>query len=305
MVIQSHNVAARDGLQLHLWEQLAFGADEAVLYVHGSSVCARALFAPPVPDDGSYSWLAGTTQAGREAFALDIRGYGMSELPDAMTEPPERNDPPVRADQAADDIEDAYRYIRNRYESVHLVGVAWGAVSCGRFVARCSADIASLTLCAPIYSPPYDVDAGLSELGVDSDYNAYYYQYRDGLAERLGTAENGVNRALFETVWRTQLESNQGVSNREEAFIAPSGALCDYVSCCAGDGPFDATAIRVPTLVIRGTADRLCRREDALGLYTDLACNSTYTELAGSHFLMHGKQRHDLFDTVNAFHDRA
>lgn len=311
MAIQSHNVTARDGLQLHLWEQLAFSADEAVLYVHGSSVCARALFAPPVPNDGSYSWLAGTTRSGREAFALDIRGYGQSELPEAMTEPPERNDPPVRADQAADDIEDAYRYIRNRYESIHLVGVAWGAVGCGRLVTRCSVDIDSLTLCAPVYRPPYDVEDGLSEMGIDPDFDAYYYQDRDALTERLSALDGDVNRVLFETMWKTQIESNQGVPNHgdersSEVFIAPSGALCDYVSCCEDGAPFDAAAIRVPTLVIRGTADRFSRREDALRLYDELGGDTTYIEFAGgNHFLMHGRRRHDLFETVNAFHDRV
>lgn len=308
MPVRSHDVTARDGLSLNLLEhprednEPAANREEAVLFVHGSITCARALFDPPV-SDGSYSWLAAPNERGRTSFALDVRGYGGSDLPPELHAPPEENGPPVRADRAADDLADAFAVVSERFSTVHLVGVSWGTNVCGRFVARDRPNVTSLTQCAPIYHTPYDVEEGLNALGLDSDLDAYYYQDRDTVEARQG---DNANADLFEAIWRTQIESNQGID--DETYIAQTGALADYADCCADDPPYDATNVELPTLVIRGTDDAISWREDALSLYDELGVpdnQSEYVELAGAdHYAMHGECRHALYDAVNAFHDR-
>ena len=302
MALEAHDVTARNGLSLNLWERSPAGdADEAVLFVHGSITCARALFAPPVAGDDSYSWLAAPGERDRTAFALDIRGYGDSDRPPEMNEPPEENDPPVRADLAANDTADALGFVHNRFDTVHLVGVSWGTNVCGRLIERDDPDVASLVQCAPVYRTPYDVEDGLAALGLDSDLDAYYYQDRETVESRQGEDAD----ALFEAIWRTQVESNQGVD--ENRYMAQTGALADFADCCADDPPYDAANIDVPTLVIRGSADAISRRADATALYDELADDAAeYAELAGAdHYAMHGERRHALYDAVNAFHDRA
>lgn len=310
MSLRSHDVTARDGLSLNLWERSPDGdesaddRDEAVLFVHGSITCARALFDPPLDDDDSYSWLAATVADGRTAFALDVRGYGDSDLPAEMHEPPEANDPPVRTDRAADDIADAFAVISERFSTIHLVGVSWGTNTCGRFVARDRPDVASLVQCAPIYRTPYDVEEGLDALGLDPDLDAYYYQNRETVDSRQG---DDANDELFEAIWQTQVQSNQGIDS--ETYIAQTGALADYADCCADNPPYDAASIDVPTFVVRGTKDAISWRGDALALYDELGVSdegSEYAELAGAdHYAMHGARRDALYATTNAFHDRV
>jgi pimeloyl-ACP methyl ester carboxylesterase len=119
MELRAHEIEARDGVSLNVWERSPAGADEAVLFVHGSITNARALFATPVQGDDSYSWLHAASDRGRAAFAVDVRGYGDSDLPPAMKNPPSEHGPPVRADQAADDVGDALAFVRERHETVH------------------------------------------------------------------------------------------------------------------------------------------------------------------------------------------
>lgn len=306
MSLRTHDVTARDGLSLNLWERPASGVEtagdhEAVLYVHGSITCSRALFAPPVADDESYSWLAATGNRGRTAFALDVRGYGDSDRPPEMREPPAENGPPVQADLAANDLADAFEFVRERFDTVHLVGVSWGTNICGRFAERDNPSIASLVQCAPVYRTPYEMEEGLAALGLEPDLDAYYYQDRETVESRQG---DDANPDLFEAIWRTQVESNQGVD--EDSYIAQTGALADFADCCADDPPYDAANITVPTLVVRGSADAISWREDAAALYDELGDETAeYVELAGAdHYVMHGTRRRALYSLVNGFHDR-
>lgn len=301
----AHDLTADDGTRLRAWERTSSGATEAVLFLHGAITSSRALFAPPVPDDASFSWLHAAAEAGRAAFTVDIRGYGESERPPEMNEPPEANDPPVRSTDALHDVQAAFEFVADRYDAVHLVGVSWGTMNAGTFLTETRVEIASLTQCAPVYSPPYDFEPAMSAFGVDPDLGAWYSQERDVVLARQGGGEPS---PLFEAVWRTQVESNQGVEG-SDAYVAQTGALADVQQACAGDPVYDATAISAPTLVVRGSEDVISRREDALTLYDDLGSDADrkeYAEVGGAdHYAMHGHRRRALYDAVAAFQDRA
>lgn len=294
-------VTADDGTTLRLWE-LDPGANEAVCFVHGSITSSRALFAPPVGRDGepdrSYSWLHATARADRAAFALDIRGYGDSDRPPELDAPPEANDPPVRAPTAAQDVAAAVDALAARFETVHLVGVSWGTMVCGYYLAGHDAPVASLVQCAPVYQPPWSFAEIAAALNVDTDLNAYYHQRYAAVSERQGGDD-----ALFEAIWRTQVESNQGVD--PDTYLAQSGALADSKAAAEGELVYDASAVEVPTLVVRGSADAISVREDAVGLYDDFDCQKEYAEIGGAgHYAMHGARRRALYTVTSAFHDR-
>ena len=300
MNVSSMTVEARDGAQLNCWRQVPETADEAVLFVHGSITNARALFATPVADDESYSWLHATADRGRAAHALDIRGYGDSDTPPEMEEPPEANGPPVRADRAADDIADAVVTVRKEYDTVHLVGVSWGCHTCGRFVERDDPELASLTQVAPVYKPRYDFAEGMAALGLDSVDVAWYTQDEETVRERQGSDD-----ALFEAIWRAQVESNQGVD--ETTYKAQTGALADWRASCEGDPAWDPAAIDVPTLVVRGTEDEIADRPGSLDHFDELTVDTAdYIEVEGAdHYLMHSDRRQDFFAVVDGFQDRV
>jgi len=302
MDLRSHDIEARDGTTLNCWGRSPEDADEAVLFVHGSITNARALFATPVEDDDSYSWLHAAADLGRAAFALDVRGYGHSDLPPEMEEPPEANGPPVRADQAADDIGDALGFVRERYGTVHLVGVSWGCHTCGRLLERDAPAIASYTAVAPAYRPRYDFEEGLAALGVSGLDVAWYTQDKATVRGRQGGDE-----ALFEAVWQAQVESNQGVDS--ETYVAQTGALADWADSCRGEPVWDPAAIDVPTLVVRGSADEIADRPGTLDHYDELAVpgdRADYVEIEGAdHYLMHSDRRRDFFRTVHDFQTRT
>jgi esterase/lipase len=109
---------------------------------------------------------------------------------------------------------------------------------------------------------------------------------------------------LFEAVWETQVRSNQAEG---EGYIAQTGALADYIDCADGDPPYDAGALSVPTLVVRGSADEVSVRADATALYDELpAGDHEYAELAGAdHYAMHGTRRAGLYAATTAFQNRV
>ncbi|WP_123536715.1 alpha/beta hydrolase [Halosimplex salinum] len=300
MNVDSRTVEARDGATLHCLERVPDDATEAVVLVHGSITNARALFATPVRDDDSYSWLHAVADRGRAAFALDVRGYGDSDLPPEMDEPPEASGPPVRADRAADDVAAAVDSVREEYDGVHLVGVSWGCHTCGRFVERDDPELASLTQCAPVYKPRYDFDEGMAALGLDSVDVAWYTQDRETVRERQGGDD-----ALFEAIWRAQVESNQGID--DTTYRAQTGALADWRASCEGDPVWDPAAIDVPTLVVRGTEDAIADRPGSLDHFDELTVETAdYVELAGvDHYPMHSDRRQEFFAVVDEFQDRA
>ena len=301
----ARTITAEDGTRLRVWELEPPDADEAVLFVHGAITCSRALFAPPVPDDTSYSWLHAAMESGQAAFAVDVRGYGDSERPPELDEPPEANDPPVRADDAAEDVQAAYEFVADRYETVHLVGVSWGTMTGGTFLSEAEPDVASATLCAPVFRPPYEFAPAMADFGVDPDLDAYVVQTREEVVERQA---DGDPTPVFEAIWETMVESGQGIEG-QNAYLAQSGALADVRDACAGERIYDPGEIDVPTLVIRGSADVVSQREDALALYDGLSVASDRVEYAeiggGDHYVMHGSRRGALFDAVAAFQDRV
>ena len=303
-------VTATDGTDLRLWDQPTEDGDDgtAVVHVHGSITNSRALFAPPVEGDDSYSWLGATARTGRTALALDVRGYGDSDRPPELDEPPEANDPPVRAPTAAKDIAAAVEAAADRFETVHLLGVSWGTMTCGYYLAHHADDapVASLTQVAPVHRPPWTFGEVTTALGVDAGLDAYYRQQYDEVLERQGVADEGSD-PLFEAVWRAQVESDQGVD--EDTYLAQAGALADTARACDGEPVYDAEAVDVPALVVRGTDDAISVREDAIGLYDELGATADrkeYAELAGAdHYAMHGARRQALYDAVTAHYDRV
>ena len=300
--LQRHDVTADDGTRLRVYEVVPENPTEAVLCLHGGLTPARALFAPPVGDGTSHSWLHAIAEAGRAAYALDVRGYGESEMLPEYDEPAEANDPPVRARNAAHDVKAAYDFVADRHDTTHLLGVSWGTMTGGAFLEQYDDRPASLVQCAPVYKSPVDFEAAAAALGLDTDLVAYITEEYEVVKERQGGGE------VFEAVWSVIAETNQALDD-QNAYIAQTGALADTRDCCAGNPPYDAAEIDVPTLVVRGTEDHTSQREDALALYDELDVDGDRTEYAelqgGDHFVMHGHRRRDLYAATNDFFGRV
>jgi pimeloyl-ACP methyl ester carboxylesterase len=300
MELRSHDVEADDGATLHCWERAPDDAEEAVLFVHGIITNARGLFVTPVPDDTSYSWVHGASDRGRAAVAMDQRGYGRSDMPPEMDEPPEANDPPNRAEQAAADIGTVVDWIREDYDTVHLVGVSWGSHTCGRYLEREDAPVASLVHCAPVYEPAYDFDIALDALGIEDHDRAWFEQDRETVRARSRHSDE-----VFDAIWRAQVESNQGVD--ADTYVVQAGGIADWAASTRGDPVWDPANIDVPTMVFYGSDDEIADRQGSLACYDRLTVDDAeYVEMAGvDHYMMHGERREEVFQTVSHFHDRV
>jgi pimeloyl-ACP methyl ester carboxylesterase len=304
---------ADDGTELRLWAVPADGdggADgesgdgEAVLFVHGATYPGRAVFAPAP----AYSWLAATAETGRDAFALDIRGYGESDLPDGIDAEPGAAEPPVRADAAAGDVRAALATLD--HDRVHIVGYSWGTVVSGALLAAPDAPaVASYTAFAPVFRPDEsrvdDFDPGdpprparvVTESEARDRWESQFPEGTDPSAWRDGAA--------FGAFWDAVHGSNQGLAGPEDPAVrAPNGTLVDLRRAARGEDLYDPGAVEVPTLVVRGSNDPTATREDGLSLYDALGDARRYVELAGgTHFMPLEHRRGGLHATLNGFLD--
>jgi len=291
------DVESEDGTRVRVWRRAPEGATEAVLFVHGATYGGRAAFAPE-----RYSWLDDVAAAGRAAYTLDARGYGDSERPPELDAPAGEGDPVVRAETAARDAKAALDAVRESVETVHLVGYSWGSMIAGVLLGGLEAEVASLVQYAPVYSPAADRESDFSP----GDPPAAFRTVTEAdTRERWASQRpDAVPADAFDAFWETLLDSGQHAGDGR--VVAPNGTLVDLTESV--DEPvYDAGAIDVPTLVVRGSLDTASRRPDALALYDALgAKDRTYTEVAGgTHFMQFESARDRLVGAVEEFHDRV
>jgi pimeloyl-ACP methyl ester carboxylesterase len=291
-------VTAPDGTQICRWGREPGNATEAVVFVHGATYGARSAFDP----DG-VSWLDAVAATGRAAYAPDVRGYGDSDSPPALDAPADRNSPVVRASTAARDVAAAIETVRERYETVHLVGYSWGTMISGLIVTEHGVDVTSLVQYAPVFQPEA---ARRNEFGTGDSPGAFREVTRTEARKRWADQrpEGAVPDDAFDAFWQVLSGSGQRVD--ADTIRAPNGTLLDLRA--AVDAPlYDATGVDIPTLVVRGSLDTASSRADSLALFEALTGpDRTYTEIAdGTHFLQFESGRQVLYETVRGFHERV
>mgnify|MGYP003905604691 CR=1 FL=1 len=87
------------GIELHLRRKFLHVStvhfDDVVLFVHGATFPSSSTFDLALPPEGE-SWMDQIGLLSLNVFSLDIRGYGGSTRPPAMSQPPEANPPFAR-----------------------------------------------------------------------------------------------------------------------------------------------------------------------------------------------------------------
>lgn len=311
----ARDLTTDDGTRVRLHERVPRGATEAVLFVHGATYPGGVVFDLDVPGAAeTYSWLEATADRGRTAAAIDLRGYGDSERPPAMDEPPDANPPPARADDVLPDVRAAVGALRDRVDRVHLLGYSWGSIICGRLLERDDAPaVASLTQFAPVFR--MDADA-VGRFDPGDPAPAYRTQRR---AEVAGRWNDQIQAGVDPAVWRGADEvrggdgrghdvagggtdGGNGGSDRDsgdgdpvfEAYwsalrataqatddggiAAPNGTLLD-MRATPETAPYDPAAIDAPGLVVRGSADPTATRADSFRLYDALEAEGDAREV--------------------------
>lgn len=300
----SYDVTARDGLRLRVWERTPEDPDEAVLFVHGATYGGVSMFDPPVAEE--YGWMDFAVERGQAAYALDIRGYGESELPPEFEEPPEANTPVLSLCTFAGDVNDVLQFVRDErgFDRVHLVGLSLGTWTTRALFNIYDPQVATVTLAAGSFR---DID-----VGHDPEGPAYSTQTREEFLarwnEQIPEEEDrdqwiGGDRFTAEevqsAVWRAIYETNQAIDDDPETILAPHRVVIDE------HHPED---INLPTLVIRGSSDPTITREGALQLYDAVGATEhrkRYIEIAGgTHFIFLESRRRQFYDATHNFQSR-
>lgn len=304
-----HWVASKHlpGLEIALRQR---GQGVPVLFVHGATFSGR-LFDIPHP---RFNWLQEAADAGFSAYALDVRGYGLSKFSGAPSDKTF-----ARADEAVQDIADAVSWITKRHDvrRIMIVGWSWGSITTSIYAGGSGRDhVAALVLYAPIYaernegwidvlSDPDDPKR-LRTLGAYRRVTSCDARQRWDAQIPPGESwrDEAVLRALIDASLADDPEAD---ATDPSSFRVPNGTFLDLWECFNGRPIHDPTTIACPTLLIRGSQDTTATRGDALALLELLAAHDPiYVEISGgTHFVNAEHRARTLFDHVHAFLRRA
>ena len=285
-----------------------------VLFVHGATL-ASELF--DIPAEGA-SWLARAAAGGRDAFALDIRGYGRSSRPAWFDDAPTHHAPYARAADAIRDIDTAVTHIRaaTGADRIDLVGGSWGSVTCGLYAATIGRPaVRRLVLYAPLYSDvnadwlamiadPMDPSRPNPALGawrwVDEAGLRARWDAEIPVADKTAWRPEATFRALVDSALAADPLS---ATRTPPAFRAPNGTLLDLFEVFNRRPLYDAAAITAPTLLLRGADDPTSSHADATALFERLRCPAKQYHVIGngSHFCSAERNAPQVFAAAEAF----
>ncbi len=283
-----------------------YGAGPPVLFVHGATFSGRIF---DIPHAG-LNWLQDVAQSGFCAYALDIRGYGLSQ-PCAF--PPAR--PYATGAEAIEDIADAVDWISARHGGVpvSLVGWSWGTLTTARYVAQHMQGLVNaLVLYAPIFA---ERNQGWIDMLADpADPQRLRQLAPFRLVTMADTSERWDSQIPAGADWRCEsvltalveasiADDGASVFAPSPAFRVPNGTFLDLWECFNGRSIYDPADITCQTLLIRGAQDPTSTRHDSLGLFDRLgAPDRAYIEIAdGTHFINAEHRAPALFAQVSAF----
>lgn len=294
-----------------------------MLLVHGARVAGLASFDLPVAG-GS---LAGDLALdGFDVYVLDIRGYGRSTRPRAMSGPPEAHPPLVRSMEAARDISAVVDYIRARHPSSRVVLFGWatGGQWAGYYASTRPEQVAALVLLNSLYRGNSKHE--FVGKGSDLEDPAHPGRFNQGSCGAYRTNDgNSLLRAWDRSIpegdrslWRdpavadayvrAALESDPtSKERRPPSFRSPCGALEDSFYLATGRQLWDASLITAPVLVLASERDFWSRPEDRENLVADLVHSSKVRAAVipgATHFvhLDRGERgRNRMLDEVRSF----
>lgn len=315
-VARRHWIDGNDGGRLGILERPAISGGAGgppVLIVHGATLGA-ALFDIPLPGYSLMSELAGQ---GRDVYAVDIRGYGLSLSGAVMDRPPGDNPPYARLNDAVQDVATATAFVRARSRSamVDLIGFSWGSVVAARFAGHHPEFVRRLILYAPLYAEKNElwrmrIGDPRDPSRVVPDLGAYRLITREDISKRwdadIGSAEPERLRAdeMPDAIFNVFASLDPLANSRTPpAFRSPTGALADLIHIFNGKPLYDPKLITMPTLLIRGAEDTTSTDLDSRNLLAAIAASyKDYQVIApGSHFLCVEKNRQELYERIGKF----
>jgi pimeloyl-ACP methyl ester carboxylesterase len=249
-----------------------------LLLLHGARVPGIPSFDLQVPNGSLAEDLA---KKGFPVYIMDIRGYGESTRPPEMLEPRSANAPLVRSTEAVKDISAVVEWIqkKNKGMKVALLGWATGGLWAGHYTTMNPEKVSVLMLYNTIYGggsnhPTLGNGSNMEDPERPGRFNEVAFgAYRlNTAASLLPSWDNSIpvedksewrDPRIVEAFVKESMASDETSGDRvPSSFRSPSGAMEDTFYIASGRQLWDASLIKVPTLVIQSENDFWSRDED-------------------------------------------
>jgi pimeloyl-ACP methyl ester carboxylesterase len=307
-----------------LSSKITAGSRAVTVFVHGATFSGASAFDAPLRGG---SWLDFAATHGHDAYAIDIRGYGLSSRPPVNAESCWAGRPYARTSEAILDLGAAIDFIlaRTDAECVNLVGWSWGTAICGGYASANNAKVRRLVMYAPLWTiqpklgtaSPLSLLAGMwwiSWLG--SLFASTLSPYRKVTFEEARrrwfrgldstTAAVLCPDAELDAWWKHALSTDSTAASQASAVLsAPNGVLADLAEYwTAGTPTYEPESIKVPVLTILGEWDVDTPPRMASELFERLS-GAPYKRLEvlgeGTHAMCLEVKRFDLYQRIEQF----
>ena len=283
-----------------------FSSDKVVLFVHGATYPAETAFDLDLPGGGS--WMNYVAERGYDAYLVDVRGYGKSTRPPAMSVAPDQNPPFATTTEAEQDVGTSVDFILKRrgLSKLNLVGWSWGTAIMAGYTSQNNAKVEKLVLYAPLWE--FKTPLPISGLGAFRSVNEENARLRGIRGIPAAKVEEISPKAWGETWWKAVLASDpEGAKANPPVVRAPNGVIKDLIELWSKGKPtYDPANIRVPTILIIAEWDQDTPLYMAQELFGKLV-NTPYKRHVilgeGTHAIVLEKNRTELFSQVQYFLD--
>ena len=263
-------------------------ARRAVLYVHGATFPSALSIAHRF--DGK-SWRDALNEAGFDVWGLDFHGFGHSDRYREMSAPATDNPPLCIAEDAAQQVEAAARFILGHQdlEKLSLISHSWGSMPACLFAGSHAAMVDRIVLFAPIAKRGprrYETAPTFPAWRIvtpQDQWNRFIEDVPAGEAAVL-------SRFHFEEWAERYLDSDgESRSHDPKGVKTPLGPFSEIIKAWHGKLGYDPAQVRSPVAIIRGEWDGLMLDDDARWLFDALAQSPVKRDIKigrGTH-LMH------------------
>ncbi|MEW6732021.1 MAG: alpha/beta fold hydrolase [Acidobacteriota bacterium] len=273
-----------------------------VLFLHGATFPSRLAagfrFA-------GHSWMDDLSNAGFDVWALDFLGYGNSDRYPQMSMPAESREVLGRATQVATQVSQAVEFItkKQKVSKLSLIAHSWGTMVAGLFATQAPNRIDRLVLFGP-------VTLRHTEQSLEQALPAYHYVTTQQQWERFSGYVPKAELPVFEKrefdIWaKAYLASDPTSTMRTPSSVKiPYGPVADADAAWSGEFVYNPSAIKAPTLIIRGEWDIVTTYEDAAWLYKALSSTVWKRDVVisrGTHVMHLEESRFQLYHEVQLF----